>query len=627
MGPSSALRHADYVGESRVPTSVLRFLNGELLGQVVALTRPIVIGRASTADLFVPDRRISREHSRVTSEEGRLFIEDLQSHNGTYVNGQRITRTELFRGDTIRVGSTQLAIEAANLSETSAVMVVSDAETMQPRLVRPVEPFLAESISDLIAVRYFGEFQPAEVEQLRTREGVTKLLTNNRHFAILHEVSSILQRYTDLRERLPELLDLMLQVVGANRIALLVLDAQGQLVPRGLRHSDVTLNTNDLPMMQISKRVADAVLTERCAIITADVANDVRFATSDSIVLANIRSLMAVPVLVADRLVGLIELENTRSINGFDEADLRMVSIFASMLGVALDNLEVTEAHERTIAQLRAAQEQLLATQERLVASERMGTLGRLASGIAHEVKNHLSPFMLADMIARKYPKDEEIQEAGELMLEAQHRIVSLVDEIRAFARGSTQAMDPSPQDLSQLVDSVLRFVRCDRSLGEIDLTQMPGPRLVAVVDGQRIRQVLINLVRNAADAVPRPGGRVELRVIAQERDAIIQVIDNGSGVDPAIADRVFEPFFTTKGDKGLGLGLDLSRQIARDHGGTLTFESQRGVGTAFTLRLPLKPPVKAPHFDDMKTDPLGSVGLAGKGPGPMLPEPPRRAQ
>ena len=588
----------------------LRILNGDLQGQVFRVDHELIVGRSTACALFIPDRRISREHARFFVEDDRFFVEDLKSHNGTHVNGQRVSRAELFGGDLVRLGTSQFAIEAVAAQDSAVVRVVSDTQPLQPRVVKPVEQSTrsALTLGTMGAGDFFNSIGVGDTDRFASMERIESLRQKTRSFAILYEVSKTLQRYTDLRETLPVLMDLVLQVVGGHRGAVVLFDADGNLVPKTVRYADKEAAPDEMPAMTMSKTVADWVLKERCGVITADAATDMRFSASESVVLNNIRSLLVVPVLVGNRPLGLIEIENSQSINGFDENDLDLTSIVASMIGIALDHLEMSQARERAIAQLQAAQEQLIATQERLVVSERMGMLGRLASGIAHEVKNHLSPFMLADMIASKYKDDEEIQESAELMLEAQQRILGLVDEIRLFAGGAQSGGHSDLCDLCSIITGVLRFVRCDRAVKAADIRFEPVERPIVLADAHRIRQVLINLIRNAADALPPHGGRIEIRVGTVDGHAIIDVADNGRGIPADIAGRVFEPFFSTKGDKGLGLGLDISRQIAIAHGGTLSFESTEGVGTVFRLTLPPTPPDKQPPpYDDMHTDPHGN--------------------
>lgn len=592
---------------------LLRVMSGDLAGQAFALVGEMVIGRATTCTLFVPDRQSSREHAKLYYDGADLIVEDLGSHNGTYLNNERITREPVVAGDVIRIGGTHFAVEAGPGSGAhSAVRVISDANPLPPRMIRPVEPvsgpldtkrMSAQDMFDALGVGLTERFD--EVAGL-------PLLRKTRSFALLVEASKILQHYSNLRDTLPGLMDLVLQVVQGDRAAVMLLDEHGQLIPKVIQGRT---DAGKLPAssaatppemeMVLSKTIADIVLKDHCAVITADAAADERFAAAESVVISRVRSLLVVPVLVGNRLLGLIEVENRRSVNAFDENDLHLVSVLGSMLGVALDHLEVSQARERAIAELRTAQQQLLATQQRLVASERMGVLGRISSGIAHEVKNHLSPFMLAEMIARKYPDDQEIQEASEMMLEAQQRILGIVDEIRTFASGSRSDVSVQPYDLAAIVESVLRFLRCDRVLRATDVRLFALARPIVQMDAARIRQVLINLIRNAADALENRQGHIDLIVRSDENSAVVEVRDNGPGIALDIRDRVFEPFFSTKGDKGLGLGLDISRQIVRAHGGALTFDSDLAVGTVFRMVLPLVSARDNPEggYDDARTD------------------------
>ena len=104
--------------------------------------------------------------------------------------------------------------------------------------------------------------------------------------------------------------------------------------------------------------------------------------------------------------------------------------------------------------------------------------------------------------------------------------------------------------------------------------------------DEAQIRQAILNLVRNAREAMPR-GGRVDLCVSAEGMNVVVSVSDRGGGIPPEIRDRVFDPFFSTKGE-GTGLGLAITRRIVEAHGGTLTCDAREGGGTTFRLTLPL---------------------------------------
>jgi signal transduction histidine kinase len=302
------------------------------------------------------------------------------------------------------------------------------------------------------------------------------------------------------------------------------------------------------------------------------------------------RSLMAAPILAQNRVLGIIQIESSHLARRFAEHDLDLLSLVASSVGVALDNLRLLERRARTIRELEASQAQLLATQQRLVRSEQLATIGRLAAGIAHEVRNHLSPFALASMIAERHPDDADLQEVAEMMRESQQHILELVNQVRAFASGAQTSGERTPIDVADVVKSVLRFLRHDDAVRTIAVTfvsdEADSPHLVSL-DVRAFRQVLVNLIRNAAHAISRSEGRIEVRLVRESEHVIVEVGDNGCGIPEEVGARIFEPFFSTKGDEGLGLGLDISRKIVMDHGGRLTFTSAVGQGTTFRIALP----------------------------------------
>jgi signal transduction histidine kinase len=107
-------------------------------------------------------------------------------------------------------------------------------------------------------------------------------------------------------------------------------------------------------------------------------------------------------------------------------------------------------------------------------------------------------------------------------------------------------------------------------------------------LDAKGFRQVLINLIRNAADALPETGGRIQIRIKRDGDRAYLHVADNGRGIPEEIQARIYEPFFTTKGERGLGLGLDISKKIIEAHQGELDFRSVPGKGTTFRVSFPV---------------------------------------
>jgi signal transduction histidine kinase len=387
------------------------------------------------------------------------------------------------------------------------------AERYQPQLVKPVEQAAPPSLDSLVP----------EKLQARGPEHLERLVRN---FAVLHEVSKRMQREHDPKQMLGAVLDLVLEVTSATRGYVALMSEGGALRIEVTRHRGARPTPGQ--SFTISQTVSEHVVGRRCAVICRDASADERFQSAESLFLSDVRSLMAVPILVSDRVRGMI------------------------------------------------------------IQSEQLAAVGRLATGIAHEVKNHLGPFMLADMIAKRYPADQQIKEASEMMLEAQQQILDLVGEIRNFVSGSESAYRLEPHDLAEVVERVIRFMQCDRSVKRAEVSLSADDRPLVLLDAKGIRQVLINLIRNAADALPEQGGRIQLRIKQEAGRAYLHVADNGRGIPEEVQARIYEPFFTTKGDQGLGLGLDISKKIVEAHGGTLDFRSVAGKGTTFRISLPL---------------------------------------
>lgn len=224
-----------------------------------------------------------------------------------------------------------------------------------------------------------------------------------------------------------------------------------------------------------------------------------------------------------------------------------------------------------------------------LVRSERLAAVGKMAAMITHEVRNPLSSIGLNTELL-----EEEIGGAsGEArdLCRAIHRevdrLTAITEEYLAFARLPKPKLAAEP--INPMVGALAAFVREDLAARDVKLvTELTSGDPIAQIDAGQIRQCLINLVRNAADAVvAAKGGQVVLRTRTAGKRIEISVIDDGVGIPPDVLPRLFDPFFSTK-EGGNGLGLALTQQIVRDHGGDLAVSSTVGRGTTFTLSVPV---------------------------------------
>jgi signal transduction histidine kinase len=220
--------------------------------------------------------------------------------------------------------------------------------------------------------------------------------------------------------------------------------------------------------------------------------------------------------------------------------------------------------------------------QRRLVESEKLAGIGRLAAGVAHEINNPLGVILGYAKLLRK--KCDGGMAADLAVIEDETlRAKEIVDGLLDLSRPLPAAAEVV--DLRVLSDDVVSRLGEAKLLDGVEVHVEGAAR--APGHPEKLRQVLVNLVRNAAEAAGA-GGKVEVRVVERDGSAEVAVEDSGPGIPPDRRDRLFEPFFTTK-PRGTGLGLAVSRAIARAHGGDLGAGAAPAGGARFALRLPLR--------------------------------------
>lgn len=252
----------------------------------------------------------------------------------------------------------------------------------------------------------------------------------------------------------------------------------------------------------------------------------------------------------------------------------------------------MVEALAARDASLREAHEEQLRTRARLTQTERLAAIGRMAAHVTHEVRNPLSSIrlnveLLEEDLAGASAETKAILAAIHREIE---RLAGISEEYLRLARVPEPRLEQ--EDVVALTRSVVDFAAREMQDAHVrvELEVAGGSAEAAgaeaTVDEQQIRQVLLNLLRNAREAMPG-GGVIAVKVESSPTGVRISVRDHGTGVPPEKRDQIFELFFTTK-ERGSGLGLPLSQQIVQAHGGTLTYEDASGGGAAFHVWLPV---------------------------------------
>ena len=252
------------------------------------------------------------------------------------------------------------------------------------------------------------------------------------------------------------------------------------------------------------------------------------------------------------------------------------------------DELAVLAREFNAMAQRLSARERELKAQgEALLRSERLAAIGRIAAQITHEIRNPLSSISLnAEELGERLRDGPQAALCDAIVREVD-RLAAVTEEYLRFAR--LPKPQPVRADVNEAVRDLLDFVRPELKAGGVQLEQELAPTAPEVlVDVGQLRQLLLNLVRNAREAMPA-GGALRVSTSHESGFVAIAVKDGGPGIPPERLQRIFDPFFTTK-ERGTGLGLALAQEIAQEHGGQLTCQSALGAGTTFTLRLPAAP-------------------------------------
>jgi signal transduction histidine kinase len=231
---------------------------------------------------------------------------------------------------------------------------------------------------------------------------------------------------------------------------------------------------------------------------------------------------------------------------------------------------------------------------QQLLQAQKLSSVGALASSVAHEFNNILTTIMNYAKLALRQPGDEASRtQALEKILKGSQRAATIINSMLGFARNGTNIREST--DLVSLVEEILILAEKDLSKHRVQVEKKFQGRPRASVVPSQIEQVLLNLIINARQAMPR-GGHLKLEVRENQAAGMVElrISDTGLGIPPERLRLIFEPFYTTKapdeaGHGGTGLGLSVCRQIIEQHHGRIRVESLVGKGSTFTVKLPIQ--------------------------------------
>ena len=280
---------------------------------------------------------------------------------------------------------------------------------------------------------------------------------------------------------------------------------------------------------------------------------------------------VAVPLAMKQRPLGLMLLGKKLSRKDFSHEEFEFLDAFAVQISLAISRGLI---HRDMILKDR-----------QIMQSEKLASLGQLAAGIAHEIRNPLGIISGSAETLLKQKDPETQQEMAQYIMEESERINSMVSNFLHFARPKEPKL--RNHNLVSLLSRTLQLITPEAKSRNVEIVpKMPDEPLIVRIDPEQMQQALMNIAINALEAMPE-GGVWSVTLSRNGEDRVtIRLSDTGPGISEGVLSRIFNPFFTTK-DKGTGLGLSIAHTIVENHGGTIIVNTKREKGATFVINLP----------------------------------------
>jgi signal transduction histidine kinase len=422
-------------------------------------------------------------------------------------------------------------------------------------------------------------------ESIHFKEELSKRI---KELTYLFEVSRAIISSIKLDKLLDTILDSLLRIIGAKRGSLLLLDEEtGEMRIKAARGLGEEIQKKTV--LKLGQGISGKVAETGKPVLVKNIEKDPRFRRKSELQYES-KSFLSFPLLCAPlgvrgRIKGVINISDKAGKKEFEERDLELVSILGSQAAIAIENASLYGELEEKISTLEKMNRELKETQEQLIRSAKLASMGELAAGVAHEIDNPLSVISgNIQLLLNKIEKGDSSREELGIIQRASERCGKIVESLLEYSRISQYKVEPL--NVNELIEETLSLVEYQTSLQNIDIKKHLDPQLPQVkADADRIRQVFLNLLLNAKDAMSQ-GGELTLTTKKEGKFVEIEFKDTGCGIPEEDIPKLFNPFFSTK-EKGTGLGLSVSQRIMENHRGDIRVRGKLGEGSVFTVVLP----------------------------------------
>jgi len=524
----------------------------------------ITIGRSRSNTIYIAHGSVSRNHASISLIDGQYILSDLQSHNGTYVNKKRIKLIPLKHNDQIVFGdrSFVFSLKDPEIEDSSSAYTSSDDTVDFQDDDKQLPDMIARKAETAAQTFLDPTKDKKEISAEKAVEAHSRLL-------LLYQLSDKLRNVKNADEILSMGTDLIFGALpSAERaVAMLRSSSKDPLEANIVKYRNKKPEGDVIP---VSQTIINKVIKEKLALVSRDALDDSRFETGDSIMVHNLNSIICVPLISGEKVIGVLHLDTSQILEAFTQNDLEFTAAVANEMSITIDNSRL---------QLEAVQ------------NERMAAMGLTITNIAHNIKNLQHINKGVEELMSMYISgiaDEKLQKTWQLLSRYLEQINNLSANMLDFTR--VHPVNLELIDISSIVLSYRDFIQENLTGKGNKLVMDIDPNLTKwVMDESGLKRALLNLVINANDAVKeKDNGIITISTFIDAQNHLnIGVSDNGCGIAPDRINDVFQLFFTSKGTEGTGLGLPMVQRFVERLGGTITVESKVDEGSTFNLNIP----------------------------------------
>jgi len=288
-----------------------------------------------------------------------------------------------------------------------------------------------------------------------------------------------------------------------------------------------------------------------------------------------------------DKVNGVLLADNSINQKPIEEEDVKLMQIFAHHVSTAIESSKLYQKLAEQVNKLEEANKRIAENTQRLLRAEKLSVLGEITSQVAHELRN---PMTIIGGFARSLLKKKDAQDSDyeymKIIAQETERVEKVLDNVLNFTKPEKANLEKV--DLNQILDQTLEMMEGEINLDKITVMKYPHPDLPRVmVNPDQIRHALLNIFRNAIWSMPQ-GGILSITTKKKGSFAKVEIKDTGFGIPKEHMGNIFDAFFTTK-PESCGLGLTISSEIIKNHGGLILAESEKGKGSIFSVLLPFE--------------------------------------